>query len=424
MTWAAGVCALKVVAMNKTSSNQMLEATRLTREGKLAEATAILQRALRGDGKAEAAATPSRRDAMAPSGSPPKIIDIDPDTDEANAHPSTERSFPPSRATFSRPSIGDPPEAMTSPLPDALRRFFAQSRLGGRSRAIETLPDGARFETRSFTNRAGSRGYKIYVPSSGRGEAMPLVVMLHGCTQTPDDFAAGTRMNMLAEKHRCVIAYPDQAHSANAQKCWNWFSPGDQRRDQGEPALIAGITQQTMRDNAVDSRRVYVAGLSAGGAAAAIMGAAYPDLYAAVGVHSGLACGAAHDVPSAFAAMRQGARGSVTTGTRRLVPTIVFHADRDSTVNPRNGDEVIAQSAGACGLRTEVQRGQVPGGHAYTLTVHIDAAGRRVLEQWLVHGGGHAWSGGSTSGSYTDPNGPDASREMLRFFLRQTLECA
>jgi poly(3-hydroxybutyrate) depolymerase len=181
-----------------------------------------------------------------------------------------------------------------------------------------------------------------------------------------------------------------------------------------------------MRDHAIDGRRVYVAGLSAGGAAAAIMGLAYPDLYAAVGVHSGLASGAAPDVPSAFAAMRQGAAGAPPrpSGAQRLVPTIVFHADRDGTVHPRNGDQVIAQSGAASsqGLRTTVERGQVPGGHAYSRTVHVDDDGRAMLEQWLVHGGGHAWSGGSPAGSYTDPRGPDASREMLRFFLSHSLD--
>ena len=320
-------------------------------------------------------------------------------------------------------------------MPEVLRGFLDQINPGGTAQGLggltqgamaraEPLPEGARFLAGSFGSAAGSRGYKLYIPSTYRGEAVPLVVMLHGCTQSPDDFAAGTRMNALAEEHGCLIVYPGQSQAANAQKCWNWFSPGDQQRDQGEPALIAGITRKVMRDHAVDPRRVYVAGLSAGCAAAAIMAQACPDLYAAVGVHSGLACGAARDMPSAFAAMRQGAsglqqpgQGQAANGNRRIVPTIVFHADKDHTVNPRNGDQVIAQSAAAGDLRTAVQRGQVPGGHAYTRTLHADAGGQPVLEQWLVHGGGHAWSGGSTAGSYTDARGPDASREMLRFFL-------
>jgi poly(hydroxyalkanoate) depolymerase family esterase len=282
------------------------------------------------------------------------------------------------------------------------------------------LPDGARFETLTFSNEAGTRAYKLYIPSGYTGQALPLVVMLHGCTQSPDDFAAGTRMNEVAEEQMFLVAYPAQTQAANMSKCWNWFSPGDQQRDQGEPSLIAGITRQIMRDFPVEPGRVYVTGLSAGGAAAAIMGATYPDLYAAIGIHSGLACGAASDMPSAFAAMKQG--GSSPKGASRRpggpVPTIVFHGDRDTTVNPVNGDQVIAQAA-AADLRTTVDRGEASGGMSYTRTVHADRTGRAVLEQWMLHGAGHAWSGGSTAGSYADPRGPDASREMMRYFLEQ-----
>ncbi len=186
--------------------------------------------------------------------------------------------------------------------------------------------------------------------------------------------------------------------------------------------MIAGITRQVMRDYAIDARQVYVAGLSAGGAAAAIMGNAYPDLYAAIGVHSGLACGAASDMPSAFAAMQGGgahraARPARSAGSRPIVPTIVFHGDRDATVNPRNAEAVVNQAAGAVTLTAHTQAGQIPGGHAFSRTLHATADGRSVIEQWVVHGAGHAWFGGSPTGSYTDPRGPDATREMLRFFL-------
>jgi poly(hydroxyalkanoate) depolymerase family esterase len=280
----------------------------------------------------------------------------------------------------------------------------------------QPLPPGAQFVTEAFSGAAGSCSYKLYIPSHPR-EAAPLVIMLHGCTQSPDDFAAGTGMNALAEEQGFLVAYPAQTPSANAQKCWNWFRPGDQGRDRGEPALIAGITRQILRTRSIDPRRVYIAGLSAGGAAAAIMAQAYPDLYAAVGVHSGLACGAARDIPSAFAAMQQGAAGSAAPASGRAIPTIVFHADRDKTVHPRNGDQVIAQSGLAAASRSEIERGQVPGGHAYSRTIHRDGDGKAVLEQWLVHGGGHAWSGGSSAGSYSDPHGPDASKQMLRFFM-------
>jgi poly(hydroxyalkanoate) depolymerase family esterase len=286
------------------------------------------------------------------------------------------------------------------------------------------VPEGARFDEHTYTNAAGSRPYKLYVPSGYTRQPVALVVMLHGCTQSPDDFAAG-RMNELAEEQTFLVAYPAQTQTANMSKCWNWFSAGDQQRDQGEPSLIAGITREIMQNFSVDRGRVYIGGLSAGGAAAAIMGATYPDLYAAIGVHSGLACGAASDMPSAFTAMKQG--GSATTKSVRrpkqsgsAVPTIVFHGDRDTTVSSVNGDEVVAQAKASAELRMQVNRGRSAGGMSYTCTTHSDEGGQAILEHWVLHGAGHAWSGGSTTGSYTDPRGPDASREMMRFFLQHS----
>ena len=271
------------------------------------------------------------------------------------------------------------------------------------------LPPGAAFLSGTFGNTAGTRPYRLYVPSR-RAARAPLLVMLHGCTQTPEDFAAGTRMNALAEAAGMLVLYPAQVASANQQRCWNWFNPADQQRENGEPALIAGMARTVLAEHAGDPARVFVAGLSAGGAQAAIMARTYPDLFAAIGVHSGLACGAASDMVSAFAAMRQGKAGL----GRHMVPSIIFHGDADHTVNPRNAAAVASQASAAGGVETE--RGQAPGGLAYTRTRQRGSDGRVAVEQWMVHGAGHAWSGGSPDGSYTEPRGPDASREMLRFF--------
>lgn len=300
-------------------------------------------------------------------------------------------------------------------LAEATHRLLDHPAATDGSPTIDHVAEPERFHTLSYAGAAGTRTYKLFVPSGYHGQPVPLVVMLHGCTQSPDDFAAGTRMNVAGEAQTFLVAYPAQPASANAQKCWNWFRPGDQRRDVGEPSLIAGITRAIARDYAVDTRRVYVAGLSAGGAAAAVMGDAYPDLYAAIGVHSGLACGAARDLPSALAAMKRG--GLTTAGHGPSMPAIVFHGDRDGTVDPSNGDGVAAQAAHGAALRDRIETGRSPGGHAYRRLVQTDAQGRTVIEQWTVYGAGHAWSGGSPAGSYTDPRGPDATGEMVRFFL-------
>jgi poly(hydroxyalkanoate) depolymerase family esterase len=245
---------------------------------------------------------------------------------------------------------------------------------------------------------------------------LPLVVMLHGCTQDPDDFAAGTRMNDAAQLQGCFVLYPAQSTKANPQRCWNWFKHSHQQRGRGEPALLAAMTREIMSQHGIDPARVYVAGLSAGGAMAAILGDAYPDLFAAVGVHSGLAAGSAKDLPSALAAMRQGAAAAGVPQSG--VATIVFHGDADTTVHPQNGQHVLSASAGPA-LAPEVDTHR---GNNYTRTLHRDAQGRVRAEHWSVHGVGHAWSGGSNAGSYTAPAGPDATGEMLRFFLEHPLE--
>ena len=266
------------------------------------------------------------------------------------------------------------------------------------------------------------RHYKLFVPTTASaGTPLPLVVMLHGCTQNPDDFAAGTGMNTLAGQQGVLVLYPEQTQACNANHCWNWFRPEDQRRGSGEPALLAAMVRDAMQHHAVDPARIYVAGLSAGGAMAAVLGQQYPDLFAAVGVHSGLVAGGAHDVMSAFSAMKNGAKDQ-RNAPRPVssVPTIVFHGDADSTVHPRNGEQITEATTRytpASALHSSTHQGTAPAGRSYTRTTHRSADGTVSTEQWTVHGSGHAWSGGKAAGSYTDPQGPDASAEMLRFFL-------
>ncbi len=293
----------------------------------------------------------------------------------------------------------------------------------GNPRRAPATPSPASFERRTLRNAAGSLDYLLYRPS-GLNDPAPLVVMLHGCTQSAEDFSRGTRMNALADELGFIVAYPEQTRSANAQKCWNWFRPGDQGKASGEPAVIAAITREIIAAEGVDSQRVYVAGLSAGGAAAAIMASAFPDLYAAAGVHSGLACGSAKDLPSALAAMRGGGSIREPASGGKYVPIITFHGDRDNTVHPVNSDRIHAAwkaTPAMAGLKREVTTGCGRSGGAYRKTAMLDGEGRSMSESWLLKGAGHAWSGGSPSGSYTAKSGPDASREMLRFFMQHRL---
>jgi poly(hydroxyalkanoate) depolymerase family esterase len=393
--------------MNAFSKIDMSEVTRLTRAGKLAEAMALIQgrtptRAEQGGGEPRGAVTT-------------RLISRQPSTDDAAASPKPRR--PSGRSTTqpaALPGLAQTVRILRERLPKM--RLLADAGQGARSVPIP-VPAGARFEERTFSSASGTRSYKVYVPSGYKGQSLPVVVMLHGCTQDPDDFAAGTRMNEVAEEQMFLVAYPHQPRSANMKKCWNWFNEGDQQREGGEPSLIAGIALQTIEEFSADPARIYVAGLSAGGAAAAILATTHRDVFAAAGVHSGLACGAARDMPSAFAAMA-GQGMPLSRDARPSAPMIVFHGDADRTVHVVNADQVIAQAKPETALTEIVARGETADGMSYTRAVQFDPAGKEVLEHWVLHGAGHAWSGGSDNGSYADTRGPDASREMIRFFLQ------
>ena len=379
--------------MSNTLQRWMKEVTRLTRSGRVAEATRAIQHAL------------GRRPMPAPAAarSPQPVLDGRVDEIAPEATP------------VERPRTAD----------------------AGSTRTGEHSEGGL------------TRSYALYLPptphTTPTDRPLPLVVMLHGCTQDPADFAAGTGMNTLAREQGFAVLYPAQAQSANPSRCWNWFKHNHQRRGSGEAAVLAGMTRAVLAEHRLDPRRVYVAGLSAGGAMAAILGRAYPDLYAAVGIHSGLASGAANDLMSALSAMKHGPAtpssppaavhsgepGGSDHGLETSigpVPTIVFHGDGDAVVHPGNGTQAIAVAigqtgdAGATHTNPLVESGESPGGRRYTRTTHPRAAGTPAqAEHWVVHGGGHAWSGGSEQGSYTDPSGPDATREMWRFFSSHAL---
>jgi poly(hydroxyalkanoate) depolymerase family esterase len=337
------------------NQDTLREATRLTRAGQLTEATALLQRMFRSE-STPPAASPAPSPTRLPGRAPPTIDLKANDVSEADRAAPTE---------------------MPTVTPRRRRPLFDRAKDGtwlglrGVKHAppcvTDIVPEGAKFIENTYSNKVGSRAYKLFVPSGyHQGQPLPLVVMLHGCTQSPDDFAAGTRMNFIAEERTCLVVYPEQRSDANPSKCWNWFRAADQRRDEGEPSLIAGITRQVMQDYSVDPKRVFVAGLSAGGAAAAIMGATYGDLYAAVGIHSGLAYGAATDIPSAFAAMRQGDRAGrqAVVGGAATVPVIIFHGDRDSTVHPDNWFRRLSRPSERPGRKRRRIAGRYPVGMA------------------------------------------------------------
>lgn len=391
--------------MDARQMEAMVEVSRLTRQGRLAEATVLIQQTL-----ARQAVTRRAPDAQGA---------------EQEASGASGRTAAPSTPlpTHCESPLRQVPSGWTrglSAFPS--RRASGLDLINGPAAPAAKRPAG-RFDAFSYTNAAGTRAYRLYVPTGGTDGPLPLVVMLHGGTQDAATFAVATGMNDLAERQKFLVAYPEQSPSANAGKYWNWFVPGHQRRDAGEPSLIAGITRQVMDRHRVAATRVYVAGFSAGGAMAAVMAAVYPDLYAATGVHSGLAYAAARDVASAFAAMKRGPSRPAQP-TASPLPLIVFHGDRDATVAHANaacliGQVLAAESPDRCPATTPAtvtSSGQVPGGRAYTCTSYQSFTGVTFAECWTIHQGGHSWSGGVQHGSYTDPHGPNASAEFIRFF--------
>ncbi len=362
--------------MNHSFHDMLGEATRLTRGGHLMAATELIQRALRGEG------------AVAPEHGAP---------------------LP------QRPGAGLVIDAETRVIDEPPQPAWQAP--AGAAAPAPSPPLGAEQWLRASHSHQGRQlAYRLYVPPGRPTQTgpRPLIVMLHGCTQDADDFAAGTSMNQLAREAGVLVLYPEQIQRANAQKCWNWFKPQHQQRGRGEPALLASLTQKVMAEYGVDAGRVYVAGLSAGGAMADILGRTYPDLFAAVGVHSGLAAGTAVDLQSALAAMRSGVPAA-RTSVPAPRPLIVFHGDADSTVHPSNGAAVAGAVSGGSPVHTT--EGRSSGGQRFTRTVQGAAGAAAAVEYWQLHGAGHAWSGGNAAGSYTAPGGVDASAEMLRFFL-------
>jgi len=422
--------------MNHDFAAAMRRAADLTRAGNVATATRVIQDAIAGRTAPLQEDLPST---VMPSRMPQRPMLRLVQTDADAAEPSAEAlsSTEPWRQADIFPSIGGiPSRRMRRPLGEVLRTL-REGRLkigaipsvpamsaAGLLRASEPppVPKGAQFLTRSFTCAAGTRSYKLYVPASAPDQPQGLVVMLHGCKQDPDDFATGTNMNAVAEAHGLAVAYPAQPGSSNSASCWNWFNPADQMRDAGEPLIIAGITREIVSEFHIDRHQVFVAGLSAGGAMASVMAETYPDLYAAVGVHSGLGYRSASDVMSAFAAMRGETRRSANAKrhaeTDLTVRTIVFHGSADQVVHPSNAQSIVDAASRHHSIAfCNTDHGSSADGRTYTRSVIAGPDGTPAVEFWLIDHAGHAWSGGRAGGSYTDPRGPDASAEIIRFFL-------
>jgi len=446
------------------SLSEIFKATQLTKAGSLMEATRVIQRALGLAKTAANAQPPSPAAGPGPSAPRPAtseeaVTDV-PFRETMRPSPANEPAFkeqveeraparPAPEFNAELKEKADPSAPVQSPVrrdePD-VRKVDAPAGPPGTD-ALVPRPRQARFSALSFRSGSSSHAYRLYVPGSdGTGETaqgaagsalLPLVVLLHGCKQDAADFAVGTGMNELAETRKCLVLYPEQSANANSMRCWNWFDAAHQSRDSGEPRVLAALIRQVIQTHGADPSRVYIAGLSAGGAMAAIMAGLYPEMFAAVGVHSGLPPGAANGVVSAFSAMRRGARKTATAGGSAtddneaafFMPTIVFHGSADTTVNPDNGDQITEAALAALGaagidvIRVE-QSEDSPctssGRRDTTRTIYRAAGGKPYVEHWAIGSGPHAWSGGDAAGSFTDPHGPSASQAMVEFFLQHS----
>ena len=384
-----------------TIPNHMNKALALVREGRLQEATKLLMGHSQPPAGAAPQPTGQRFSNLAARG-------VDGDVQDVQY---TDAPRPEETPSASVPHAAAPAARANQPAPEA-------------QATATNAGEPGRFERVAITHNGVGHTYWLYTPKAAAPvDGRPLVMMLHGCTQNASDFARGTRMNAAAETSGALVLYPTQSQSANANGCWNWFRAEDQKAGAGEPALLLAMVKHAMATQTVDRRRVYVAGLSAGGAMAAVLAQQHPEVFAAVGVHSGLVPGAAKNMMGALSAMKSGAKGWSAPASKagvRPVPMIVMHGDADRTVHQRNGEQLFHAAAnGAATLVQTHEQGVSADGQRYTRTSVVDPAahGAVVAEHWLLHGAGHAWSGGDERGSYASARGVDASAQMLRFFL-------
>ncbi|ARJ70721.1 hypothetical protein B0A89_04760 [Paracoccus contaminans] len=396
--------------MDRPIASAMRRALEHTRAGDPAAATRAIQDALGNAGRSPARQAASK--AAPPSAILPPPAALPPPAGAARPAP---HPGPAIEGSARRVAPHDAPAAKglrmrMGEAVDLLRQGAAARLSPGTAQpaARPDLPQGARWERLRFAAAAGARDYRLFVPALADARPAGLVLMLHGCTQGPEDFAAGTRILDHAQRAGLIVVLPEQTRGDNAQGCWNWFRPGDQAGTGGEAALLAELALDTARAHGVPQDRIFAAGLSAGGAMAAILGAERPDVFSAIAVHSGLPAGAARDVAGAFAAMRSGGAAGRPIRAR----SISFHGTADATVAPANGRAVFASATGRKGADRSGMTGR-----PWRVTRKADAQGRPAAEHWEIDGLGHAWSGGDPRGSYADPQGPDATAQMVRFFL-------